>query len=186
MVWADTGLKWIPTSPYIPTAEAAFGYSLTGIGKPIDKVGFFEFGVGSAYPFRLLNYPGRKPAELAATMNALGLKGLHFDQRDYVDEKKTTHSGVYVSITNWNAVDPTRLGFEMMRLDAAWAPGGKNPYAKKGIDENQFEHIIGSTEWLQELKVRGGKANVDYFFKKWDAADAAFQKWTQQWWKYPE
>ena len=184
MVWADTGLKWIPTSPNIPTADAAFGYSLTGIGKPIDKIGLFEFGVGSAFPFRLLNYPGRKPAELAATMNNLGLTGLHFDERTYRDPKGD-HSGVYINITNWNAVDPTKLGFEMMKLDAAWAPRS-NPYAKlSSADERTFEITIGSTSWLQEMRVHGSRANVDAFFKGWDVQDADFQRWTQQWWMYP-
>jgi len=184
MLWADTGLKWIPTSPNIPTADAAFGYSMTGLSRPIEKVGFVEFGVGSQYPFRLLNYPGRKPAELAAVMNGLGLTGLHFEDRVYRDAKGD-HEGVYVNITSWNAVEPTKLGFEMMKLDVAWAAHG-NPYAKlNSVEERTFEITIGSTEWLQEIKAHGGKANVDFFFKKWNAEDAAFQKWTQQWWLYP-
>jgi uncharacterized protein YbbC (DUF1343 family) len=183
MVWTDTGLKWIPTSPNIPSASAAFGYSLTGIGKPIDKVGLFAFGVGTPYPFRLLNYPGRKPAELAATMNGLGLTGLHFDERDYRDGKGD-HSGEYVNITNWNAVDPTKLGFEMMKLDAAWAPGG-NPYAKlNSADQRTFQITVGSSAWWQELRVRGGKAGVEAYFKMWDAQDADFQRWSRQWWLY--
>jgi uncharacterized protein YbbC (DUF1343 family) len=184
MVWTDTGLKWIPTSPNIPSVGAAFGYSLTGLARPIEKVGLFAFGVGTPYPFRLLNYPGRKPAELAATMNRLGLGGLHFDERDYRDEKGD-HSGVYVNITNWNAVDPTKLAFEMMKLDAAWAPGG-NPYAKLSDKDYQrsFEIYVGSSSWWQELRARGGNADVEGYFKTWDAQDAAFQKWSQQWWLY--
>jgi uncharacterized protein YbbC (DUF1343 family) len=186
MVWADTGLKWIPTSPNIPSVGAAFGYSLTGLGRPIEKVGQFAFGVGTPYPFRLLNYPGHKPAELAATMNGLGLAGLHFDERNYRDGNGD-HSGVYVNITNWNAVDPTKLAFEMMKLDAAWAPGG-NPYARltSSSDERSFNILVGTASWLQELRVRGGKANLEGYFKIWDAQDAAFQQWTRQWWLYPE
>src|ERR1700734_2532825 len=48
MVWEDTGLKWVPTSPNIPTIGAARGYTATGF---LGEIGI-ESGLGSAYPFQ--------------------------------------------------------------------------------------------------------------------------------------
>lgn len=187
MTWQDTGLKWVPTSPNIPTVGAAFGYSLTGLAGWGGTTGVptkISHGVGTAYPFRFLNYPGHKPAEVAATFNALHLAGLNFVPYAYLDEEKVERSGVYVQITDWNAVEPTRLAFEMMKLDAAWNPSG-NPYAKAtGSGADLFEKHVGSTAWYQEISTKGKRADVDAFFRTWDAADADFQKMSQRWWLY--
>ena len=42
MVWEDTGLRWIPTSPNIPTIGAARGYTATGF---LGEIGI-ETGLG--------------------------------------------------------------------------------------------------------------------------------------------
>jgi uncharacterized protein YbbC (DUF1343 family) len=181
MLWPDTGLKWIPTSPNIPTAAAAFGYGLTGLSSA-GGVSGFGLGVGTPFPFRLLNYPNRPPAEVAAALNALKLPGLSFTPKVYGD--RNDKSGVYVNIIDWNLVDPTRLAFELMKLNAAWTPGD-NPFARMG-DERSFNIYVGSSAWWTEITKKGHRADVAGFFKKWDAEDAAFQQWTMRWWLYPE
>jgi uncharacterized protein YbbC (DUF1343 family) len=183
MLWPQTGLKWIPTSPNIPTPAAAFGYSLTGLASAAG-IGNFGLGVGTPYPFRLLNYPDRPPVELAAALNALKLPGLSFTPLVYGDRKDK--SGVYVNILDWNAVDPTRLAFELMRLDAGWTQGG-NPYARADDGKARtFNIYAGSTAWWGEISTKGRRADVAGLFKTWDAQDATFQQWTRQWWFYPE
>ncbi len=186
MLWPDTGLKWVPTSPNIPTVAAAFGYALTGLAGWGGTTGIptlFSHGVGSEYPFRFLNYPNHKPAELAATFNALHLSGLQFIPYTYL-EQKTERSGVYVYISDWNAVEPTRLAFEMMKLDAAWNPKG-NPYARTtGTGADLFVKHVGSDAWFKEISTRGARADVAAFFRTWDAQDAAFQQRSRWWWKY--
>jgi uncharacterized protein YbbC (DUF1343 family) len=185
MLWPDTGLKWIPTSPRIPNVYAAFGYGLLGLASAGD-IGKFGLGLGpdSPYPFRLLNYPGHPPAELAATLNALKLPGLNFAPLVFGDKKDK--SGVYVNITDWNAVDPTRVAFELMKLDAGWTQTQSgNSYAR--ADEKtarKFNILAGSSAWWTELTTRGGHVDVAGFFKTWDAQDAAFQQWTKKWWLY--
>ncbi len=184
MLWADTGLPWIPTSPNIPTAEAAFGYSLTGLA---GVMGNFKHGVDTPYPFRLLNYsPHIPPDQLAATLNALKLGGLSFMPLAYGE--KNEKSGVYVAITNWNAVEPTRLAFELMKLDAAWTwTKSGNPYARAAGDKllvHDFNIYGGSDAWWREITTKGRLANVDGFFKLWDAQDAAYQQMTRKWWLY--
>jgi uncharacterized protein YbbC (DUF1343 family) len=184
MLWPDTGLKWIPTSPNIPTWQAAFGYSMTGM---IGVFGNFQIGIGTPYPFQLLNYKdatqNRKYTELAAQLNALKLSGLTFVPNLY-NVGRDQKEGVLIKITDWNAVEPTRMAFELMNLDAGWTKSG-NPYARVPNDR-PFNIIVGSSAWWTELTTKNGHANVAAFFKSWDAQDLAFQQRTRPWWLYPE
>src|SRR5665213_1517594 len=56
MRWPETGLTWVPTSPYIPDFSAVVGYPMTGLGCFMadlpNPVGGFRSGVGNEYPFR--------------------------------------------------------------------------------------------------------------------------------------
>ena len=61
MLWPDTGLKWVPTSPYIPDLSAVLGYAMTGLGA---QEGGFSHGIGTPYPFRLLRHKGKTPAQV--------------------------------------------------------------------------------------------------------------------------
>ena len=190
MLWADTGLKWIPTSPNIPTADAAFGYGLTGLAsagkdKNLGAINHFGLGVGTPYPFQLLNYPERNYKDLAAILNGLKLSGLSFVPIEYGDHKDK--EGVLVKITNWNAVEPTRLAFELMKLDSAWTKiKNDNPYARATDNQaRDFGIYVGSDAWWREITAKGRLANVDGYFKLWNAQDADYQQRMRQWWLYP-
>ena len=62
MVWEDTGLKWVPTSPHVPTASACWGYAATGI---VGELGVVNIGVGYTLPFELVGHPDADPYALA-------------------------------------------------------------------------------------------------------------------------
>ena len=49
MRWPETGLTFVPTSPYVPDFAACVGYAMTGLGC---YLGGFRHGVGDQYPFR--------------------------------------------------------------------------------------------------------------------------------------
>jgi uncharacterized protein YbbC (DUF1343 family) len=181
MLWPDTGLHWVPTSPKVTNVGAAFGYGLTGLG---GIIGAFSHGVDTPYPFRLLNYPGKTPQELALAMNSLHLGGLAFEPMAYKEDGETK-SGVYIAITNWNAVVPTELSFYMMKYAAEWDPKG-NPFARAtGTEADLFNKHVGSSAWWDEISRKGGRADVAGFFRVWNAEDAKFQKWSEPWWLYP-
>lgn len=62
--WRSTGLPWIPTSPNIPTPEAALLYPGTGLLGGIN----LNQGLGTPYPFLQLGAPWIIPADLAARL----------------------------------------------------------------------------------------------------------------------
>ena len=73
MSWDDTGLMWVPTSPHIPTPEAAYLYPATGI---LGELGCLSTGIGYTLPFGMIACEGMDADLLASRMNALYLPGL--------------------------------------------------------------------------------------------------------------
>ena len=74
MVWPDTGLQWVPSSPNIPTWQTTFPYMCTGL---IDNSGV-NGGVGTTKPFFYAGGPGLDGNALAERLNALDLPGVYF------------------------------------------------------------------------------------------------------------
>ena len=74
MIWPDTGLQWVPSSPNIPTWQTTFPYLCTGL---IDGAGV-NGGVGTTRPFFYAGGPGLDGNALAERLNALDLPGVYF------------------------------------------------------------------------------------------------------------
>ncbi len=74
MIWPDTGLQWVPTSPNIPTWETTIVYVGTGL---LDSAGVNN-GSGYTLPFFLAGTAGIDGVRLAARLNAIGLPGVWF------------------------------------------------------------------------------------------------------------
>lgn len=185
MMWSDTGLRWAPPSPNVPSFGAALGYSMTGLGA---QVGPFSHGIGTPYPFRLLRYPGKSAQQLAAELNALQIPGLFFKPlRTQSVRTQQPVEGVYIVVTNWQEADPTRLSLEMMRLTALWEQqaGKPNPFTR--LSSNQadlFNKHTGSNEWWQAITRQGAHVNTGHFLSKWNREAAAFRARSQPYWLY--
>jgi len=54
MSWEETGLDWYPTSPNIPSIEAARGYAVTGLS---GELGMASIGIGTSAPFTMIGTP---------------------------------------------------------------------------------------------------------------------------------
>lgn len=75
MSYAETGLTWIPTSPYIPESDTPQYYASTGI---LGELSFVNIGIGYTLPFKVVGAPWIKAKELAEKLNAQELPGVHF------------------------------------------------------------------------------------------------------------
>lgn len=73
MLFAATGLAWVPTSPHIPHAETVPFYPATGLVSPV-----LNNGVGYPMPFELIGAPWLDGERLAEKLNALRLPGVRF------------------------------------------------------------------------------------------------------------
>lgn len=178
MLWTQTGLRWVPTSPYIPDLSAVLGYSMTGLGA---QEGGFSHGIGTPYPFRLLRYKGKSPTAVKAALEARRIPGLSYRIVQTQSAAGAPVTGVYVSVTDWTRVRPTELSFHMMQLAAAWSP--TNPFAASK-NPALFNKHVGSTAWWEEISRRGAQARVDAFVDQWAQQAQNFQNQAKRFWIY--
>jgi len=181
MRWPQTGLKWVPTSPNIPTFEAVVGYAMTGLGA---QIGGFKHGIGTPHPFRLLTHPAIPQDRLLAELNRRHIPGLRFIPRTVRDSRGKPVDGVYVEVADWNAWRPTELSFHMMQIAASVSPG--NPFAAASKNAGDlFNKHVGSTAWWKALTTRGASVDIRAYYENWEKQARAFHEHSRRYWFYP-
>ena len=70
MIWQDTGLPWICTSPNIPDIDSVFGYMATGLGEGT--------GIRQRDQFKWIGGKGIDSNRFADLLNGAGLPGVVF------------------------------------------------------------------------------------------------------------
>ena len=117
MVWEDTGMPWVPSSPHVQTGHTAYFYPMTGI---IGEFGYYSIGVGYTLPFELLGAPWVDAEKLADEMNALALPGLLFRPIHYSPFysvfKGTQIQGVQIYITDYAKACLTEVQFRLLEV----------------------------------------------------------------------
>ena len=179
--WPQTGLKWVPTSPYIPSLSAVLGYAMVGLGGQINA---FSHGIGTPHPFRLLQYRGKSPHTIQKALTNLKIPGLSFPLRSYKNRKNQTVIAPYVKVDSWKTLRPTQISFAMMLLACRWE-SPKNPY--KAVDQNQarlYNKHVGSSLWWEQLKQKGENTPLELFLKKWEKEAKNFQQYSKKYWIY--
>lgn len=173
MLWPDTGLKWVPTSPYIPSFASVLGYAMTGLGA---QEGDFKHGIGTDYPFRLLSHPLLSPEQLMRRLTAYGIEGLAYRIVQAENAKGHPVRGVYVGVERWQNCQPTELSFFMM--DCLWSIEPENPFLKSK-NPALFNKHVGSSLWWKELTQNERKPRVKHFLKQWKSDRDRFKKSVQ-------
>lgn len=74
MLWPDTGLQWVQTSPNIPEWSTAVVYPCTGL---LDNLGL-SGGIGTTKPFKYAGEIGLDPYPFARALNARNIPGVYF------------------------------------------------------------------------------------------------------------
>jgi len=107
MLFNDTGLSWVPTSPHVPHAETAFFIAATG---GIGELQTISEGVGYTLPFELIGQSWIEPEKLASTLNVLQLPGVRFRPLHfrpyYFGLKDQRLAGVQIHLTDARAFQP--------------------------------------------------------------------------------
>jgi len=181
MRWPETGLKWIPTSQFIPDFAAVEGYPMTGLANQV--AGTFTTGVGTAYNFRGLSYHGVRAEALEKELQALKLPGIDFHKVSAPSARTgQPGTGLYVEISDWDAWDPTELNFYLMRLACKYA--GRNSYAAVPKTDI-FLKLLGSTTFFNDLVAHGAKIDIEAYLRDWRARAAVYQSESKKYWLYP-
>jgi uncharacterized protein YbbC (DUF1343 family) len=181
MRWPETGLKWVPTSPYVPDFSAVEGFPMTGLGCEGND---FKNGIGTQYPFRGISLHGVKLEALERELVSLNIPGVGF-RRVSVPDPKTgkPELGIYVEVTDWDQWRPTELSAHMARL--ACKLEKRNPYASMTAAEaRSFLIVWGSTQFYNDLKTRGAGVDVEGYVREWQARDLVYQQQSRRYWLY--
>jgi len=188
MRWPETGLTWVPTSPYIPDFSAVVGYPMTGLGSfmgDTPNLGGFRSGVGSDYPFRGISNKYLKSETLEAVLDGLHLPGLGF-RRVSVPDAKTGKpaTGLFIEVTDWDAWQPAELNFYLMKLDCKFSP--RNPFAAAPpLVANGFLKHMGSNALFKDLVAHGANVDIVTYLRDWRAKAKLFQEQSRRFWLYP-
>lgn len=140
MIWQDTGLTWVPTSPMIPYVESAFGYNATGLGDGT--------GIGQRDYFRWIGGVGIDSNKFADLMNSSKLPGVVF-----IPEMQGTRGGVRLQITDFRTFNPVRVNLHALahgkRLINFSVPKSGTTYNSLSM----FAKVMGGNrvgEWLEQ------------------------------------
>lgn len=137
MIYQDTGLEWVPTSPNIPDIDSVFGYMATGLGEGT--------GIYQSDKFKWIGGRGIDAERFAALLNGAGLLGVTF-----IPEEIGSAGGVRLQITDYRAFNPARTGLYALayarRLNDFTVPAS-------GSTVVMFDKIMGTDRvgrWLIE------------------------------------
>jgi uncharacterized protein YbbC (DUF1343 family) len=101
MVWRDTGLPWVPTSPHVPHGESPLYQVATGM---LGEIGGISTGIGYTLPFQCIAGPGLDSHKICDILNNYKLPGVRFNpivyKPYYFSFKDNEVGGAQVFITD--------------------------------------------------------------------------------------
>ncbi len=174
MVWEDTGLKWVPTSPNIPTIGAARGYTATGF---LGEIGI-ESGIGSPVPFQIVAGSGWDPAPLVRQFRKLQIPGVRAVPYHYVTEggrwAGSSYSGVYLQIDPRNAGNLTAISLQSIEI-LEREVDGFSAFGRTSSDQREmFAKVTGQANLRHQL-IAGRP--VSDIVRSWNAGVV---RWSQE------
>jgi uncharacterized protein YbbC (DUF1343 family) len=174
MVWEDTGLHWVPTSPNIPTIGAARGYTATGM---LGEVGI-ESGIGTPYPFQAVSGPDWDSRDLARRFNALHIPGVHAKVYNYETDSGrwagSSYNGVYLQIDPRNSGNLTGISLQAIEI-LRDSVDGFTPFGHTSGDQrDMFDKVSGNTTIRRQIAA--GRP-VSEIIRSWNSGVA---RWAEE------
>ena len=183
MVWRDTGLPWVPTSPHVPHGESPLFQVATGM---LGEIGGVSTGIGYTLPFQCVAATNVNPQQLAEAMNDYKLPGVRFQpvtfQPYYAAFKGEVIGGVQLHFT-----DPVRAPLTAINYYALEAL--KKVAARDLFDEAQkankkfdmFDKVNGTD--ATRLALQSGKSAAE-IVASWKVGEEKFRQERQKYLLY--
>jgi len=122
MLWPETGLGWVQTSPNIPEWDTTLVYPSTGL---IDAAGLNN-GTGYTKPFKYAGAVGLDGVALASYLNARPIPGVHFRAAAWSPVSGffagKTLTGIELIVTDPHAYRSVRVAVEILTAVRKLAP----------------------------------------------------------------
>ncbi len=155
MVFADTGLCWIPSSPYIPEGDTPFYYATTGL---LGELGLVNIGIGYTQPFKMVGAPWIQAESFAGHLNDQKLPGVKFLAAQYKpfygQFKEQICQGVLIRITDPKVFKPATTQMLLIGLLKSLYPAQFESVLKKTPKKSKelFCKCSGSNEVYKILE----------------------------------
>lgn len=148
MIFQDTGLPWVQTSPNIPDLNSVFGYMATGLGEGT--------GVYQADKFKWIGGKGINSQRFAQILNGAGLPGVTF-----IPEDKGEAGGVRLSINDYHSFNPAKTGIYALTYAHSL---NQFKVPKSGQTIIMFDKIMGTGKIGEYLEqgLTPGQIEVNY------------------------
>lgn len=155
MLYRETNLPWIPTSPHIPTMDSPMYYAMSGI---LGELGVISEGVGYTAPFKYFGAPWVDPDLLANELEGK-IPGLFFRpvvfKPFYGKFKDRYCGGVEVIIRNPSQVNLIEVQFHVMEAIKQLYPD-RNIFAEAREDRIlMFDKVIGNDTIRRAFTITG-------------------------------
>ena len=161
----STGIKWIPPSPNLRTIKGSIVYP----GIEILQSAGVSVGRGTQTPFEEFGAPWLNGDEVATSLNAVHLPGLHFAGQPFIPVvglySGQRCGGVAIRIIDRFAVRSMRLGLEIAAILQRLYP--------KEFNSAKLIELVGNADTIQQLQ--SGVA-PDKIVASWSDSLAAFDK----------
>jgi uncharacterized protein YbbC (DUF1343 family) len=157
MYWDETRLPWVMPSPNMPTLDTALVYP----GTVLFEGTMLSEGRGTTRPFELIGAPWLDGEQLAARMNAVDLKGVHFRpaifEPTFQKHARTTCGGCQIHVIARQDFEPVKAGVALIRECFALAPDHNQwrppPYEYEH-DKMPIDILAGSTELREQIEAQ--------------------------------
>jgi uncharacterized protein YbbC (DUF1343 family) len=171
MSWRDTGLKWVPPSPNIPSPESAFCFGATGT---IGTLNILQIGIGTDFAFQVVGAGWLDADHAAKTLNGSKLPGVIFRPFQFTPTTGS-QAGVIVNAIRLEIVDP-RL-FKPATTELHILTYLSHYYPQKMVWQADripsFDKAMG-TSTVREKVIK--KVNPSVLTNKWDQEILAYRQ----------
>jgi uncharacterized protein YbbC (DUF1343 family) len=175
MVWDETGLPWVPTSPHVPHGDSPMFQVATGM---LGEIGGVSSGVGYTLPFECIAAPSLDRYRLADYLNRQRLPGVRFKPTTYKPYyfafKDQELAGVQIFITDRHTAPLTAIN--LYALEALKSVGKHDLFAEAlAANKNfsMFDKVNGSDETREAFQHGRGAAEI---VASWKPANDLFRK----------
>src|SRR6266571_1634468 len=173
MVWRDTGLRWMPSSPNVPRGDSPLYYAATGLFGELAGGSGASIGTRLRRPFECVIAPWLDANKMRAAMQGYGLRGISFPTFSVTHEGQRLH-GVLLKINEPARAPLVAINFYL--LDAIEKASGRDLFAEavqRKRDFQMFDKVCGTDEIRRQL--RAGKSASE-IIESWKATEEAFRQ----------
>lgn len=152
MIFEETELTWIPTSPQIPESRTAFYYPTTGI---LGQISLVSIGIGYTLPFKVVAAPWIDPIKFSNKLNEQNLPGVYFHPFHYQPFfgafAKKDCSGVLISITNPHTYLPVTTQYVILGILKSLYPSEFAKAFGKSVTQQHMFHLANGTDKVYRI-----------------------------------